>query len=103
MSRVTPTFREGNKADLTCYRTIGLLCCCSKVLKKTKFDAISELVASQFHASQNSLREKRFATPQQLVFLDKLLELYDDDTHDKLTVLYLNFAKTLLRVRMNFR
>ena len=37
--------------------------------------------------------KKCSATLQQLVFLDKLFELYDDDTHDELTLPYSDSAK----------
>ena len=35
LSQVTPIFKEGNKADVSCYRPISLLCCCSKILEKS--------------------------------------------------------------------
>ena len=51
-------------------------------------------VPDQLHASQYGFRKKR-ATLQLLVFLDRLFDLYDDDTHDELTVLYLDFVRAL--------
>ena len=50
--QVSPIFKEGNKADVKCYRPICLLCCCSKVLEKLLFDAIYELVKDQLHAKE---------------------------------------------------
>ena len=33
LSHVTPIFKEGNRADVSCYKPISLLCCCSKYWK----------------------------------------------------------------------
>ena len=54
--QVTPIFKEGNKADVKCYRPICLLCSCSKVFEKLLFDAIYELVKDQLHANQYGFR-----------------------------------------------
>ena len=89
----TPIFKEGNKADVKCYRPIGLLCTCSKVFEKLLFDAIFELVKDQLHANQYGFRKHRSATLQLLVFLDKLYDLNDNEKQKELTVLYLDFAK----------
>ena len=50
--QITPIVNEGNKADVTCYRPISLLCCCSKVLEKLLFDKIYCFFHSKFHTSQ---------------------------------------------------
>ena len=50
--QITPIVKEGNKADVTCYRPISLLCCCSKVLEKLLFDKIYCFFHSKFHTSQ---------------------------------------------------
>ena len=38
VSQISPIFKDGNKSDVTCYRTISLLNCMSKVLEKIYFD-----------------------------------------------------------------
>ena len=40
ISKVLPVFKEGNKADVSCYRPISLLCCISKVFEKILFDQL---------------------------------------------------------------
>ena len=89
----TPIFKQGNKADVKCYRPIGLLCICSKIIEKLLFDAIFELLKDQLHANQYGFRKHRSATLQLLVFLDKLYEQNDKEKQKELTVLYLHFAK----------
>ena len=44
VSQISPVFKDGNKSDVTCYRTTSLLNCMSKVLEKIRFDEIYELV-----------------------------------------------------------
>ena len=92
--QVTPIFKEGNKADVKCYRSICLLCSCSKVFEKLLFDAIYELVKDQLHANQYGFRKHRPATLQLLDFLDKLYELNDNEKQRTDSAL-LGFFKSL--------
>ena len=92
--QVTPIFKEGNKADVKCYRPICLLCSCSKVFEKLLFDAIYELVKDQLHANQYGFRKHRPATLQLLGFLDKLYELNDNEKQRTDSAL-LGFFKSL--------
>ena len=73
IGKITPIPKEGIKADVTCCRSIGLLCCCSKVLAQLVLVAICEIVLQQVHASQYVFPRKRSATLQLVVFPDKLL------------------------------
>ena len=91
--QVTPIVKEGNKADVKCYRPICLLCSCSKIFEKLLFDAFYELVKDKLHAKQYGFQKHRSATLQLLVFLNKLHELNDNKKQKELTVLYLDFAK----------
>ena len=92
-SQITPIFKEGNKADVNCYRPISLLCCCSKVFEKFLFDSIYEHVKSYLHKNQFGFRKRRSATLQLLLFLDTIYELNDLPDTKELAVLYLDFAK----------
>ena len=92
-SQVAPIFKEGNKADVSCYRPISLLCCCSKILEKVIFDALYSKVKDKLHDSQFGFRKRRSATVQLLLFLDKIYELNDQKSIQNLAVLYLDFAK----------
>ena len=85
---VTPTFREGNKADVTCFRPISLLSCCWRVSEEI-FDSSYELVRHQLDASQYGFGKNFSATLQLLLFLDKLFVMHDDDTHDRFLTLCL--------------
>ena len=91
--QVTTIFKEGNKADVKCYRPICLLCSFSKVFEKLLFDAIHELVKDQWHANQHGFRKHRSATLQLPVFLGKLYEQNDNEMQKELTVLHMDFAK----------
>ena len=72
-----PIFKEGNRADVSCYRPITLLCCCSKVFEKIPFDEIYEFVKGTLNPSQFGFRRKRSATLQLLMFLDKVYNYND--------------------------
>lgn len=93
LSQVTPIFKDGNKANVSCYRPISLLSCCSKVCEKLIFDEIYEHVRDKLHANQFGFRKKRSATLQLLAFLDKVYEQNDEQHTQQLAVLYLDFAK----------
>ena len=58
----TPIFKEGNKADVKCYRSISLLCCYSKVFEKIIFNALYETVQDCPHANHHGFRKKPSAT-----------------------------------------
>ena len=91
--QTTPIFKEGNKADVTCYRPISLLCCCSKVMEKFLFDKIYCFFHSKFDTSQYGFRKRQSATLQLIYFLDKIHECNDLESVNELSFLYLDFAK----------
>ena len=76
ISQISPIFKEGNKADVTCYCPISLLCCCSKVLEKLHFDKIYCFFHSNFHTSKYGLRKRRSATLQLILLLLLLLGIH---------------------------
>ena len=57
-SQVTPIFKEGNKADVSCYKPISSLYCCSKILEKVIFDALYSKVKDKLHDSQFGFRKR---------------------------------------------
>ena len=93
ISEVTPVFKEGSKTDVSCYRPISLLCCCSKLLEKIIFDKLYTKVKYRLHESQHGFRKRRSATIQLLLFLDRIYELNNQQDVQELAVLYLDFAK----------
>ena len=92
-SHDTPISNLGNKADVSCYRPISLLCCCSKVFEKVIFDAIYRKIKDRLVDSQCGFRKRRSATIQLPLFLNQIYELYDKSETDQLAVLYLDFVK----------
>ena len=86
-SKVSPILKEGNRADVTFYHPINLLCFYTKVSEKLLFDAICDVVRDQLQTPEKTFRKDCSATLELLVLLDKLFALYDDDTHNELTVL----------------
>ena len=76
ISQVTLIIKEGNKAGLSCYRPIGLLCCCS-IPEKVMFDGIYKHTKDRLYESQFGFRKRRSAIVQILVFLDRLYERYE--------------------------
>ena len=72
ISQISPIFKEGNTADVKCYRPISLLCCISKVLERLIFNALSRHCKVWLHQNQFGFRKNRSATIQLLIFLDSI-------------------------------
>ena len=58
LSQVTQIFKEGNRADVSCYRPITLLRCCSKILEEVLFDGIYMHTKDRLHESQFGFRKR---------------------------------------------
>ena len=93
MSQVTPFFKEGNKADVSNYRPIGLLCYSSEVFEKVVFDVVYEPVRKALHENEFGFRDRRSVTLQFLIFLHEIYKDNDAIATDHLALLYLDFAK----------
>ena len=98
ISQVSPVFKEGNKADVSCYRPISLLCCISKVFEKILFDHLYEHSRHKLHENQFGFRRQRSAVAQLLLFLDSVYKKFDDKNIKELAVIYLDFAKAFDKV-----
>ena len=85
-------------SNFKCYRPISLLCCISKVFERFIFNALYRHCKVWLHQNQFRFRKNRSATIQLLIFLDSIYSKYDDETVDKLTILYLGFAKAFDKV-----
>ena len=90
--QLAPIFKEGNKADLSCFQPISLLCCFSKLLEKNIFDAIYNHTKDTQHKSHIGFGKQSSASVQRLLFLDQIYVHYDKLDTDQLAVLYLDFA-----------
>ena len=99
--KVTPIFKEGNKASVDCYRPISLLCSVSKVLEKLIFDTVYQHVEDMLTDCQYGFRKKRSTVLQMIVFLKEVYELYDSQSCKNLSILYLGFSKALDKVPHN--
>ena len=100
ISQVSPVIKEGNKADVCCYRPICLLCCISKVFEKNLFDQLYEHSRHKLHENQFGFRRQRSAVVQLLLFLDSVYKKIDDKNIKKFSVLYVDFAKHLTKLRI---
>ena len=98
ISQMSPVFKEGNKADVSCYRPISLLCCISKVFKKFLFDQLYEHSRHKLHENQFGFRRQRSAVVQLVLFLDSVYKKFDDKNIKELAVIYLDFAKAFGKV-----
>ena len=92
LCQVTPIFKEGNRADVSCYRPISLLCC------GVLFDEICKIVKGTLNPNQFGFRRKRSATVQLSMFLDKVYNYNDDNTIKQFAILYIDFSKALYKV-----
>ena len=99
--KVTPIFKEGNKASVDCYRPISLLCSVSKVLEKLIFDTVYQHVEDMLTDCQYGFRKKRSTVLQMIVFLKEVYELYDSQSIKNLSILYLDFSKAFDKVPHN--
>ena len=88
ISQVSPV----NKADVSCYRPISLLCCVSKVFEKNLFDQLYEHSRHKLHENQFDFRRQRSAVAQLLLFLDSVYKKFDDKNIKELAFIYLDFA-----------
>ena len=98
--KVTPIFKEGNKASVDCYRPMSLMCSVSKVLEKLIFDTIYRHVEDMLTDCQYGFRKKRSTVPQMIVIL-KVYEMYDSQSIKNLSILYLDFSKAFDKVPHN--
>ena len=100
ISQVSPVFKEGNKADVSCYRPISLLCCISKVFEKIFFDQLYEHSRHKLHEKQFDFRRQRSAVVQLLLFLDSVYKKFDDKNIKELAVIYQTLQKLLTKLRI---
>ena len=111
ISQIRPIFKNSNESDVTCYQTISLLNCMSKVLEKKIIDDKYELMKKiideiklgrhKLCENQSSFKKNRSASLQLLLFLDRVYKRFDNEAIKDLSILYLDFAKTFDTVPHN--
>jgi len=94
---ITPIFKSGDKASVSNYHPISLLCVTSKVLERIIYNNITSFIHDQI-----SLRHfgfmKGWSTLQQLL---TFLEDIHENSKIQTNVIYLDFAKAFDRVPHN--
>ena len=82
------------------FRPISLLCCISKVFERLIFNNPYRHCKVWLHQNQFGFRKNRSATIHFLIliFIDSIYSKYDDETVEKLTILYLVFAQAFDKV-----
>lgn len=60
ISFVSPIFKSGDKAEVSNYRAVCIICSIAKVFEKLLFNVIFDHVKSQIHDSQHGSFAKRF-------------------------------------------
>ena len=98
ISQVSPVFKEGNKADVSCYLPISLLCCISKMFEKILFDQLYEHSRHKLQENQFGFRRQRSAVVHLLLSLDSVYKKFDDKNIKELAVIYLDFAKAFDKI-----
>ena len=59
LSYVSPIFKDGDKADISNYRPISILCAMSKLFERLVFTALFEQIKQRIHHSQHGFFSKR--------------------------------------------
>ena len=98
LSQITPSYKEGSKAEVNCYRPISLLCCVYNIFEKVIFDGIYSHCPHRLNESQFRFRKNRWATNQLLLFLDTPCQNFDTISSDDISILFLDFANAFDKV-----
>ena len=89
---ITPIFKSGDKASVSNYRPISLLCVTSKVLERIIYNNITSFIYNQVSLHQIGFMKGRSTLQQLLIFLNDIHENNKVQTD----VIYLDFAKCLI-------
>ena len=91
LHRITPVFKSGDKASVTNYRPILLLCCISKVLEQIVYDKCIDFISNLISNSQFGFLQDRSFLQQLLLTLHSIYEGILSSGHFEMV--YLNFRK----------
>ena len=70
IGKVKPLFKKGNRALVTNYRPITLLCILSKIFEKCIFDSMYSFAAPLLHSSQFGFTKGKSTLNQLICYLD---------------------------------
>ena len=93
---ITPIFKSGDKASVSNYRPISLLCCISKVLERLIYDKTIDFVVKSISSDQYGFLPKRSAPQQLLIMLAQIHKAFDNNA--VVDCIYLDFKKAFDRV-----
>ena len=88
---VIPIFKSGDRAVISNYRPISLLCIISKVLEKIIFNTLVKFLSNSFTPHQFGFLPGRSTLQQLLLFINELLEA--KQTNKVSDVIYLDYRK----------
>ena len=74
---LTPVFKSGDKAAVTNYRPISLLCSVSKLLERLVYNHLIDFIFSAISSSQFGFLPNRSTLQQLLTFLNEISLLND--------------------------
>ena len=72
LSFVSPIFKDGDKADISNYRPISILCAVSKVFERLVFNKLFEQIKHNIHHSQHGFFSKRSAQSNLMEYVSTL-------------------------------
>ena len=90
---VIPIFKCGDRATISNYRPISLLCIISKVLEKIIFNISIKFLSNSFTPHQFGFLPGRSTLQQLLLFINELLEAKRTNKLKVSDVIYLDFKK----------
>jgi len=73
---ITPIYKSGDRASVTNYRPISLLCSVSKVLEKLVYDKVIQFVADRISNVQFGFLSKRSTLQQLLIFYNEIFSSF---------------------------
>ena len=98
VAKVVPMFKKGAKGKAGNYRSLSLTCQVGKVFESILRDVITDhlLINCLINPSQHGFMPNRSCQTNLLEFLDKVLEMLDDN--DPVDIVYLDFSRAFDQV-----
>lgn len=88
---VSPIFKDGDKADVTNYRLVSILCAMSKVFERLVFNKLFSEIKSGIHHSQRVFFAKRSTQTNLMEYVSTVAD--DIVNGGQMDTIYTDFAK----------